>query len=308
MEFMNKLYKFTTEHWIVNTFICSFPVIWFTIVQTVGKQINLVDEDGKLYTFSLVIFWFCVGLSIIYYGLTSWSNSNNNRKQTKSRQLLEDILSSTNQICAKKLQRFSSYIRGDSKKYIENPFIEITKPKEQIIGLMDELNVCLHKITGIRRENIGISIIYRYDCDKKWDWYHKTNISSGLSINDIVDNENSAARQIIDGKTNIVFYPNKTIGIKEDRYLPDIKDKNTSCSGSILCKDISIVSDNAKNVRAVLSVTSYGTQLCEEDDKVTQKKLLDFILPSFETRIKIELCLDYIRTKHVNSMKLKKIS
>jgi hypothetical protein len=201
------------------------------------------------------------------------------------------------------LQRFSSYIRGNSKKYIKNPFVEITKSKEQVVSLMDELNICLHKITGIRRENIGISIIYKYDCDKKWDWYYKINISGGLTIKDILENNNSTARQIIDGKTNLVFYTDKTIGINDGKYVPDIKDKSLNNSGSILSKDISIITDNSSSIRAILSITTYGEMICNESDELTKKNLLDYVLPSFETRLKIELCLDYIKRKHLNKIK-----
>jgi len=65
--------------------------------------------------------------------------------------------------------------------------------------------------------------------------------------------------------------------------------------GSIICRDISIGHDSEKHVRAILSITTYGQQICAAGDVESINKVRTVILPQFEARLKLELSLLYIK-------------
>jgi len=68
--------------------------------------------------------------------------------------------------------------------------------------------------------------------------------------------------------------------------------------GSIYCKDISIKDKEGNAViKAILSVTTYGNQICGQEDKSGISRFVADIMPEFELRLKVELCLLYMKEK-----------
>ncbi len=118
-------------------------------------------------------------------------------------------------------------------------------------------------------------------------------MANDWKLEDLLKDPRATMRQIVDGKTTSAFYPNKRTAMEKNLYLPGPKDSSNDYIGSIICRDISI--DSHKSVQAILSISTYGHQICEEDDDDTKRKVLNLLLPSFEKRIKLELALLYIK-------------
>ena len=56
------------------------------------------------------------------------------------------------------------------------------------------------------------------------------------------------------------------------------------------------VTDFGKNhLNAVLSVSTYGMKLCNENDEDAEIKIKTIVMPCFENEIKLELALYYIK-------------
>ena len=82
--------------------------------------------------------------------------------------------------------------------------------------------------------------------------------------------------------------------MKSPQYVPGLKDRSFGTIGSVLCCDLSIGKPD-RCVHAVLSITTYGKQLCDKDDARASHKIENFIVPTFEKRLKTELALLYVK-------------
>lgn len=291
-EFFTKVHDWSLRHWIYSTLLSTLPAIWFTVMQISGKQLKLINNEGEVHGFSLIFFWILILVSFFYSLVLAYKESDKARKMINAHILLDKVGSSIDKVCAKKTERFIDYIRQNSKKTITSPFHEITKPKIQVDILIDELNLCLSEILGMKRNEIGISIIYKKDGDRKWEWLHKIHLSNKTNIRDITDDPSSTARQIIDGKSRYLLIPSKSKAISDGSY----KSKSNDTPGSIICRDISVEFDGHKYLNAILSITTYGKEICNADTLEIVKENLNVLLTSFETRLKLELSLLYIKS------------
>lgn len=116
-----------------------------------------------------------------------------------------------------------------------------------------------------------------------------------MQIDQIINNKFSSARQIIDNKTDTIFFPSKSVGIAENRYIPDKKDIFNEMRGSVICRNLSIEDNRCKYVFAILNITTYGSEICDVNNDDAKNNILNVILPPFEERIKLELSLAYIK-------------
>jgi hypothetical protein len=289
------VHKWASSHWILNYLIIAIPIALFTVMQIAPKQLRLVNSDGVLYLFPSIIFWVAVALSIVYPIIITWGDRLSDRRKNNGNILLKHVIESIDAVCNRKMLRFIDYVRENGKKNIVDPFDDITKPNIQINTLIDELNICLAKVFNMERNDIGISVIYKQQSDKKWNWLYMINLRNGTNITEVVGNANSSAKQIIDQKTNFVFFRDKSQGEKAKQYVSGKVDSDQDKIGSIICRNISVESDDNMYVNAVLSITTYGKYICTDEDESEVRKLLDYVLSPFDKRLKLELTLLYIR-------------
>jgi phenylpyruvate tautomerase PptA (4-oxalocrotonate tautomerase family) len=293
---LDKIHRFFVEHWFITFLSITVTSYWFNIIQIAGKNLGLYDSNGNLVKWCYCCFWFILIISLLFIFLKSFYDFRMDKINTKSRTVLQDILSSTNSITNKKADRFKDYILNQISIDNTNPFIHITKPHNQIKDLAEELTICLHKFLGVKRESISVSIIYKtlFE-DEKWKWLHKSGIHGCLGIGELTTHPKSAIKLIINRTENQVFMADKRTGYKKGEYLPDNKDKEHNNIGSLLSKNISVEIDDQNYLFAILNIATYGIQICEETDLATKEVIIENILPPFEIRFKLELALFYIK-------------
>lgn len=261
-----------------------------------GKDLNLIDPQGNMTPVAHYITWPLFTLSIAFALIKTASDKYNEEAKNRGGYILQRILDSVNAVTSKKMDRFFQFIDCNVGRQDLKPFNDITQPRRQIESLLDNVQVALSEIFGMNRDSIGISILYKANSARDWEWLCSMNTTHDLDLDlaILVQNPNTAARQVIDRKTSSLFLPDKKIGILNQQYIAGPKDAQFGNIGSVLCRDLT-VGHTANHLRAILSITTYGKQLCEQADLDAIMKIENIIIPTFETRIQLELALLYIK-------------
>ncbi len=288
------IYDYFIKHWFAAALLLTLSSYWFVILRIVGKDWDLINTDGSLTLFANIITWPLFGLSVIFAILKTKADQYNEQAKNNGQYVLEHIMQGVNAAKSAKLRRFCQYIEANHTSGDLYAFRDITQPRVQIEKLLENLQITLSEIFGISRDDIGLSIIYRFDKSVEWRWLYAMNTTDDLDLGTLVNNNETSVRQVIDDKLHSVFYPDKRIGIVEHKYLPGAKDRHFNNVGSVLCRDLSIWQEK-RNIRAILSITTYGKQLCEDGDRDSLNKIENLIVSAFTTRLQLELSLLYIK-------------
>ncbi len=288
-----RTYDFLVEHRLLSTFIATIPGWFFSLVELLGKTLGWVDNTGEYTPWVSWILGFLFIFSIIYNFLYSYSTQYDKLAKQSTQSFLAIMIDCVNEIKLAKVSRFAKYIDRHKGRSGQSPFAEITQPREQIDSILRNFQTALSSITGIRRGNIGLSIIAKTK-DDEWQWLAHLGNEDDLPLSEIINNPNSTIHPVITGATDLVFIPNKSKGQKEGKYVTSKRDVSPSGNGSILCKNLSI-GTNQNYISAILSISTYGFQLCLEDDLDAQANIIGTILPTFERRLQLELSLLYIK-------------
>lgn len=289
-----RIYNYFLNHWILSAIVLTISGHWFVIMRIAGKNLHLIDSQEKMTILAHLITWPLFLLSLAFALLKTAADKYNEQAKNKGGFILQRMLDSVNAVTSKKMRRFCEFIKLNKGKKDLKPFGDITQPKRQIESILDNIQVTLSEIFGINRDEIGLSILYKSDTSDDWDWLFAVNTTNDLDQKILISNPHTAARQIIDGKTTSLFYPDKRVGIQKREYVSGPKDESFDNVGSVLCREISI-GNSKKCLSAILSITTYGKQLCDQDDTDAKHKIENIIIPTFESRIQLELALLYIK-------------
>ncbi len=284
------VYDYFQHRWFLSSFVLTSSTTWFSILSIFGKDLGIHNKQNDLIPIFSYITWTLVVVSILFAILKTLADKYNEKSKNDGQYVLEKLLQSVNSGVTKKMNRFCSYIKKNNESEVDDPFMEITQPQEQIVSILENVQITLSDLFGIRRNCIGISIIYKHHVD--WDWLCNIDNTGDLSLSDILSNPDCTAKQIIDGKKSFIFHPDKRVGKSKNEYVSANVDDSHNMIGSILSQDISIGHDD---FRVVLNISTYGQQFCEEGDEETKKKILNILLPPFIMRIQLELALLHIK-------------
>lgn len=288
-----RIYDFFLKHWVVSALLLTSAAHWFIFLRFAGSTLGFIGADGQLTTKGHWITWPLFFASVICALLKTFADKYNEEAKTRGGFILQRLLECVNAVTRKKLQRFCDFIQHPPQSNTST-FLEITQPRIQIQSILENIQVALSEIFGISRDRIGLSLLYSFGDSAKWDFLESVNISQDLDSTTLLANPDTTLRQVLDGHTRTVFYPNKRIAAAQNKYLPGPMDKSFNIVGSIICRNISITKDHPY-LKAVLSITTYGKQLCHELDADAVNKIENIILPVFDTRLQLELALLFIR-------------
>lgn len=293
---MRRVYDYFLRKWFLSAILLTLTGHWFIIVRILGPQIGALDSAGKMVKWAATVTWIAVGLSLAFALLKTRADRYNDELKANGQYVLDRMLQCVDAIKKRKLRRFCAYIHRNhgANHHALEPFHEITQPLAQIESILENIQIALSEVFGINRNDIGFSILYKTDVDDKWRYLHTVNIDNDLGLNALILNPATTARQVVDGKTSSLFFPDKREGIRLNQFVPGPRDTAHGNVGSVLSRDISLSSD-LRFVHAVLNITTYGKQLCEQNNFEARKKIEELLLPSFEYRIQLELALLYIR-------------
>jgi len=310
-----QLYEYSVRKWWVLTIIFSLLPLWFLILQFFGTGLCLMSENGKLTIKATVITWVVILVWVLFSIIKPWADNKNQTQMEEKYEALKEGSHISEQLLGGMTEleifRAENYLKFVFEKCGRWELSNIIKPKERIKDVATAITSVVNNICGISKNNIGVSIAVEED--GKWRWEINRNSEYDLTLGELLKNPNTSFRQIIDKKAVCVFYPDKRVGVREGKYVEGKIDKDHNGEGSVYCKNISI-SDNGENrIRAVLSVTTYENQICDQDDEDSKEKFEKKIMPIFETRLKTELSLYFIlkavdvRSKQVKQKPAKQV-
>lgn len=288
-----KTYDFFTAKWFLTAIVLTISQSWFFVLRSLGKDFNMVDDTNKLTSTFHWLFWPVFLFALLFTLLKTWADNYNQKIKNNGQLILNYLIENINSSMEYKSRRFELFVENNHAKRIPNPFHEITQPRAQIENILENLRETLSNVFGINRSNIGISLVYQVD-GHDWEWICSMNVNHDHTLDTLLKSRTSTLYQIINSNECYIFYPDKTVGIRDHKYLPDSADAKNDNVGSILCLEVS-VGKNDKHLKAILSINSNGLQFCNVNDRNAIHKIQNILLPSFELRLKNELYLLYIK-------------
>lgn len=211
---------------------------------------------------------------------------------------LESILSSVDSvnqnICAEMIRE----VDGDI----------FNTPEANLRIIAKEIQNCCSIQFKLHAKRILVSLAYCIE-DKShpetWLWANPEEVQGGLSLDELTTNPGTAFYSIKTGISQFVYYNDKIKAISEGKYVPDERDRKHRNVGSIVVDDISVVTENGKVARAILSISTFTKQISNsnaaEDLKEVEKNLVD-ILDHFDDSIRKELTAIVLRERRLNSL------
>jgi hypothetical protein len=289
-----RIYDFFTRRWYLSAVILTLSSQWFVILKLFGKDLRLVDAGGSFLPFTHFITWPLVVLSAVFAIVKTAADKYDEDAKTHGQFILESLLESVNAATGKKLRSYCRFIDENRGKPDNLHLRQAIDPEVQIESLLENMQITLSDIFGINRDSIGLSILYRPGTCEHWSWLCTVNAADDMDLETLVSNPSTTARQIVDGKFSSLFLPDKRMGVRVQQYVPGLRDQSFATVGSVLCRDLSIGKPDG-HLQAVLSITTYGKQLCEENDARARYKIENLIVPTFERHLRTELALLFVK-------------
>lgn len=296
-KYLEGIYKFFIKHWLISAFLSTIASLWFIIIQVLGRELKLVEDNGNLPLFSNIIFWICAIISVIYSTMKSKYDFQISKDNLSDKVILEEIISCNNAMYTKNVHNLLSYLE-DEPKCNNEPLKSMFNSQNEAEELLEQLNLCFSKYLNIKRERIGLSIAIKINGEKKWKLLSKLHTSNNTEINTLFENSNSVAYSVIHEKKDFVFILDKNSAYKNHNYVRSGKD-GQDVKGSIICCNIGVSHNGKKYVDAILSITTYEITICERDqEKEIQDTIKNIIIPGFQKYIDLLLLRHYIVTKN----------
>ncbi len=278
-----RVFAFFVEHWLVAGLIPPLPGL-------VGLALRLFDiEIGTLeLVLGTVVIVLASAFSIakakaVNYEITVRNNND---------YVLARLLKSTNGITRAKFERFASFVRKEKCPLPAHPFEQITRPEVQLRCILEHLQRALVDVHGMDIDQVGVSLAC--DVGDGWGWLVRINSEDDLELDALANDSRTGFHHVMVARDRgFLFHADKRTGIREKSYVASTRDGEASI-GSIIVHRLELPVDGAV-FSAALSISTYGKQLCEEADLEAKEKIRTTLLPCFESRLRLELCLYYIK-------------
>lgn len=289
-----RIYDFFVKNWLFSAIIASLSSTWFSIVRFT-RPLGVVDYDNQLTLLGHFVTWPIFFISLLFIVSKSYADKINERSKSDGFFVFRRLLQCVNSVTKFKLDRFCDFIHKNHQNPDVFAFQSITQPKVQIRSILENIQNALSEIFAIEKDDISLCILCKNDDD--WAFLAKINISNSLSVKELTTNPQSTVYKLIHSDDKSIFYPNKAIAIKDNSYVPSGKDRDFENTGSVFICDMSIVDARGENkiFPTILCISTFGRQLCDENDINSILKIKNKIIPVFEPRIKLETASFYIK-------------
>lgn len=301
------LKKFKLKY-LIKTMIVFLPIIWFPlIINWLGQYISLVVIKDNTKTITLLgwILTAIVMIILLYKVYKEISNNDINNLKIENKTLevnntiLDNIINGIDEISIEKCTKFIDFMYDDTP-ITKDKFIESIKPEENLKVILERIaNAFYIFIKDVRINERNIVVTLAYKLDDTWKWIGKIEGQDLLSPEELVNCSNTTFYNVINGKANFIFFPNKTEANKKSQYEFDKKDEDNSNIGSIICKKIQCGNKyKGKCFDAVLSISTYGKQMIKTDENTNlndMRETIKNIIAPFEQHIIEELAILYIK-------------
>lgn len=177
-------------------------------------------------------------------------------------------------------------------------------------NICKEFKNVISEITGITKEYLSVSFIYKYSYegvskeDAKWKWIIGRELTNNVDLNVFVKKRDTVYNYLLTKNEGYVFANKKADLLDEsnpenNHYYFSKRDKMHKKEGSIFSVRI-MFSNNAKQfVDSILTISSYGKFFTEpENEDVLRNLIIEELLPYYQRCLETELGYLYLRHDH----------
>lgn len=284
------LYEIITRHIILYTVFVALPAALFLFIDYFGKTAGFYDSSNVLTTFGN---WSILGSILVSFLLIvakGFADKYDSEVTNNGIIIANKLLFTTKDTKESKYSYYKGFISDTNKLSI----CKYMAPRQEITRLLRRFRSTLSEITGIAHNQIGLSLFYKY-CHCPYERISTENIDSDPNV--IIGKQNSTITFMIKENISFVFFPDKRTAISKNQYVSGSKDKAYNSIGSIYCEEIKVSHNSEVYIEAYLSITTYGIQLCKENDHNSMDKFSHIVIPVLTDQLKIELSKLYIVEK-----------
>lgn len=292
---LRNTYEWLNLHWRFSAFLSTIPGLWFIFIELLAQNIVLFrDEDGKLTQFGISLSIAIFVVFAVYSFLKAFGDNYIVYTRLEGQKVLGTLFQALSVNVIRKYGEYQDYIERATRKR-RNPLRRVEKPQSQITNLAFSIQSSFSRLFDIPEDQISVSIAIKSPGTGHWEWFRRINADNDSSLEELLANPTSSFFQIVNHIKSYVFYPRKVDGENAREYFPSPLDQQYDLIGSIICRDVSVESRN-RCLEGVLSVSTYGVEICDPDDEETIQKINTLVLPGFENLLRLELAIHYINT------------
>lgn len=310
-EQLKNIADYFNKHWIFKAMILFIPTIWLPfIVKVWGKSIGVADANGTLNRtgkwITVIIFSIVLGVNVLssYKAKLEKEREMSLQKQLRvlenNLNIYETVMDSIYDICEEKYDTLLEYMSGiEITEKCEKPFLSTVQPTKQLKAISDKLANCFSTITGIKKNELTVSMAYSLANTNVWKWVDFKHLHGCSTLDELINNQRSTFYQLYSGKATFLFFNSKEEAEKAGMYVFDTRDDSHKHIGSIICQKIEVGSEKNIQGTIIMSISSYGKNFINSEKnhnkEDVENTIRNVILKQFEKRISIELSDLFIR-------------
>lgn len=182
----------------------------------------------------------------------------------------------------------------------------------QYIGeICDSFRNLMAQIVVINREYVSVSFIYHYiyvgcdEEDKNWRWVIGKEQTMQIPLDRFVEIENTVYYTLINQKDTVVFYNDKEMAARENKYYISARDKRHNKKGSIFGVKL-MFSNNAESfVEGIMVISTYGQRFVENSNTnetdYLKRLIIDDLFPNYQRLLETEMGMLYLKHREKRS-------
>ncbi len=294
----------------------AIPIIWSSVILQVFKSSLYDKETGNFTVWSTVIASILAVFSISVLILTGIKSKKDMEKKKEldvenTRYVNENALRSQIAISESSLEEQRNHLiidyieKKDKNKTVPLFFSVAFDAKKRINMVLEAIKECFSQVSSIEKNRIFISAavgVQNTFSSKKaheitWCWVVKPPSEGTMELNDLLKNENTMFRKVVDG-VPFLYCNDKQQAVDKKKYVFDNLDATYDNNGSIICFEVADQILKYK-IRMIVSISTY-TKVYDGDDEDFIKSLYDdriraIIIEQFLEELKEDLALYFLQ-------------
>lgn len=278
---MKKIFQFFDSFGI--TLVMSVvPTAWFSFFSIFAQESRLFsNEDGSLTVLSLIINVVMIAVMLIFSIGILLEKSIQKNEAIKHEKMYTSIITGIDE-CNTVLQN-----KQVENLDVEDPGLMLSDYRSALRTILGNLLNCLTEITQIERGAFVATYFFRSRGQENWWSISSDDGYKGVRQSDLLKNEASVVYRLI-CNVGSAFYSSKEIAFANKKYIPDQRDaaqKNdfNAKMGSIFGANWSLSDfEGAPLFGSVITIATYGKEICTERDGVTKRELIENVLKVFK--------------------------
>jgi len=270
----------------------AFPPLWFSFFAIFAPSYEIFFVQGRLTLLAIILNIIVFFIIVFYIFATIYCQNEKDKQRIASERVYMSILQNLDDANTflRNKQTNALFEREDSNY--------VSDYQSNINVLLMLLVKCFSEVTQIDKSKFVASYFYRFKNDK-WRIINSDGKHKGLDVSILKEPSSVVAQLILEDST--IFYPSKEEAHKNGKYFVDKRDEEQkgifNCPmGSIFGINWSIsnqISDDDIILSSIITVATYGEEICSKEDIITKKVIVEHILKMFGNQFLL-LAFDYI--------------